>query len=115
MTPISILEYHVLCQPMQARQGRTTVVVAHRLSTIRNADVIHCLSGGRVVESGSHDNLMNMEGLYHDLVVRQGLYNGLIVSQVQLNEGTVLRFVVSQIELYGKTLSRYCRQSVKVI
>ncbi|KAI0217659.1 ATP-dependent translocase ABCB1 [Lamellibrachia satsuma] len=55
----------------KARQGRTTVVVAHRLSTIRNADVIHCLSGGRVVESGSHDNLMNMKGLYHDLVVRQ--------------------------------------------
>ncbi|KAI0233434.1 Multidrug resistance protein 2 [Lamellibrachia satsuma] len=55
----------------KARQGRTTVIIAHRLSTIRNADVIHCLSGGRVVECGSHDELMIMKGLYHDLVVSQ--------------------------------------------
>ncbi|KAK2159079.1 hypothetical protein NP493_1733g00033 [Ridgeia piscesae] len=49
-------------------EGRTTIVVAHRLSTVRKADVIHCLSQGRLIESGSHDELMAREGLYYTLV-----------------------------------------------
>ncbi|KAI0240732.1 ATP-dependent translocase ABCB1 [Lamellibrachia satsuma] len=55
----------------KASRGRTTIVVAHRLSTIRNADVIHCLTNGRIVESGSHDELMNQEGPYYELVTSQ--------------------------------------------
>ncbi|KAK9667820.1 hypothetical protein RND81_13G012900 [Saponaria officinalis] len=43
--------------------GRTTVVVAHRLSTIRNADVIAVVQGGKVVESGSHDQLIAIPGI----------------------------------------------------
>ncbi len=50
---------------------RTTVVIAHRLSTVRNADVIFVLSGGRVVETGSHDTLVACNGLYARLVARQ--------------------------------------------
>ncbi len=48
-------------------KGRTTLVVAHRLSTIQNADRITVISGGRIVESGSHDELMEQNGLYSDL------------------------------------------------
>ncbi|KAI0228610.1 ATP-dependent translocase ABCB1, partial [Lamellibrachia satsuma] len=55
----------------KASRGRTTIVVALRLSTIRNADVIHCLTNGRIVESGSHDELMNQEGPYYELVTSQ--------------------------------------------
>jgi ATP-binding cassette, subfamily B, bacterial len=47
--------------------GRTTLVVAHRLSTVRNADVIHVLDGGRIVESGTHDELVTREGAYASL------------------------------------------------
>ncbi|CAN6448482.1 unnamed protein product [Victoria cruziana] len=53
----------------QARIGRTTIIVAHRLSTIRNADTIAVVQAGQVMEVGSHDSLMEDEkGLYSSLV-----------------------------------------------
>jgi len=51
--------------------GRTTFVIAHRLSTIRRADLILLMEEGRVLERGTHDELMNARGLYHEMVVRQ--------------------------------------------
>jgi HlyB family type I secretion system ABC transporter len=51
--------------------GRTSFVVAHRLSTIREADVILVLEKGELVESGSHDELMNRKGLYYYLSSQQ--------------------------------------------
>jgi len=50
---------------------RTTVVIAHRLSTIRTADSIVVLDGGRVIESGNHEELLARRGLYSQLVGRQ--------------------------------------------
>ncbi len=55
----------------RAAVGRTTLVVAHRLSTIRGADVIHVVERGRIVESGSHAELVAAEGLYARLAAQQ--------------------------------------------
>jgi len=48
-------------------EGRTTVIIAHRLSTVRHADRILVLDGGAVAEAGSHEELLAEEGLYHRL------------------------------------------------
>ena len=55
----------------QAREGRTTIVIAHRLSTIRTADTIVGMQDGRVVEHGTHDQLMAVDGVYATLVNNQ--------------------------------------------
>ncbi|XP_048881343.1 ATP-dependent translocase ABCB1 isoform X28 [Brienomyrus brachyistius] len=55
----------------KARLGRTCVVIAHRLSTIQNADIIAVIQNGRVVEQGTHSQLMQREGAYYALVNAQ--------------------------------------------
>ncbi|XP_027295005.1 multidrug resistance protein 2 isoform X3 [Cricetulus griseus] len=55
----------------KAREGRTTIVIAHRLSTVRNADVIAGFDGGVIVEQGNHEELMKEKGIYCRLVMMQ--------------------------------------------
>jgi ABC transporter fused permease/ATP-binding protein len=52
-------------------QGRTTLVIAHRLSTVRSADRVLVIDGGTVIETGHHDELVARDGLYRRLVERQ--------------------------------------------
>ncbi|MFC3928444.1 ABC transporter ATP-binding protein [Streptococcus caprae] len=49
------------------RQGRTTIAIAHRLSTIQDANCIYVLDKGRIIESGSHDELLALGGTYHKM------------------------------------------------
>jgi ATP-binding cassette subfamily B protein len=51
--------------------GRTTFMIAHRLSTIRRANLILVMEAGRIVERGTHDQLMRKGGMYHEMVKRQ--------------------------------------------
>lgn len=48
-------------------EGRTVIVIAHRLKTIRNADKIIVLEDGHIAEQGTHDELLRNQGLYHKL------------------------------------------------
>ncbi len=52
-------------------RGRTVVIVAHRLSTVKNADLIIVLDHGRIAESGNHDSLISEKGVYYNLVKNQ--------------------------------------------
>ncbi|MBR2671330.1 MAG: ABC transporter ATP-binding protein, partial [Oscillospiraceae bacterium] len=60
-------------------RGRTTLVVAHRLSTIRNADEIAVVVGGRITERGTHEELMKSGGIYHELYALQFRENDIVV------------------------------------
>ena len=48
-------------------EGRTSIVIAHRLSTVQNADKIIVLNEGKIVEQGNHNNLLRLNGLYSKL------------------------------------------------
>jgi ATP-binding cassette subfamily B protein len=64
-------EHEIMDAMENAMRGRTTFVVAHRLSTLRKADMIIVLERGRVVQSGSHEQLMKMGGPYRGVVMLQ--------------------------------------------
>ena len=51
--------------------GRTSIMIAHRLSTVRNADVILVVRSGKIVEQGTHEELLEKKGYYHELFTRQ--------------------------------------------
>ena len=55
----------------KASEGRTTIVVAHRPSTVQNADMIVCIKSGQVEEAGTHEELLIKKGLYSELVNKQ--------------------------------------------
>ena len=55
----------------ELKQGRTTLIIAHRLSTIKNADMIYVLRKGKVIESGTHEQLLVLEGSYKKMYETQ--------------------------------------------
>jgi ATP-binding cassette subfamily B protein len=66
---------------------RTTIAIAHRLSTVRSADVIFAINGGRIVEHGSHDELLALRGLYARLYEEQ-FGNGAV--EAHCSDGVIL-------------------------
>ena len=61
----------------KAREGRTTIVIAHYLSTIHNSDIIAVIHNGQVIESGIHTELMAMHGAYYDLNTAAAEHNNI--------------------------------------
>jgi ATP-binding cassette subfamily B protein len=66
-------EDHVQLALKNALKGRTSIVIAHRLSTVMDADQILVIKDGRVAERGRHEELINAGGIYSDLFSRQDL------------------------------------------
>ena len=64
-------ESNILNNMQSVLKGRTSIVIAHRLSTIMNADKILVLYNGSIVEEGTHQELVDRKGMYHQLVQRQ--------------------------------------------
>jgi ATP-binding cassette, subfamily B, multidrug efflux pump len=64
-------EDKILNQLRDVMRGRTTIFISHRVSTVRNADRIAVLHGGRIVELGTHDELLALSGYYSDLYNKQ--------------------------------------------
>jgi len=64
-------EDKILNHLREVMHGRTTIFISHRVSTVRNADRIAVLHGGRIVELGSHDELLALNGYYTDLYNKQ--------------------------------------------
>lgn len=64
-------EDHILSHLREVMQGRTTIFISHRVSTVRNADKIAVLHDGKIVEYGTHEELLAMNGYYTDLYNKQ--------------------------------------------
>lgn len=75
-------------------KGRTTIAIAHRLSTLRDADRIFVVDAGRIIEQGSHSELLELQGVYHRLVKIQ--------TQLTSEEPTIARLVVEDKSLETK-------------
>lgn len=64
---LDISEKQVQLALQRIRNGRTVIVIAHRLSTIKDADIIHVMEHGNIVESGQHEALLSANGLYYKM------------------------------------------------
>jgi len=64
-------ERFILEKLIETRKGKTTIIIAHRISSIQHADHIIVLGDGKITESGTHDQLVALGGLYHDLYEKQ--------------------------------------------
>ncbi|MBV8671993.1 MAG: ABC transporter ATP-binding protein [Acidobacteriaceae bacterium] len=74
-------EERILEELRRRMEGRTTILISHRVSTVRNADRIAVLVGGRIVELGTHDELLALNGYYAGLYEKQRLEEELAVTR----------------------------------
>ena len=98
---------------LQASKGRTTIVIAHRLSTVRDSHCLFVIDKGVVAEHGSHDDLISRKGLFHTLVSKQvrtshtaGHYFATLHSVVCILSGVCVAFI-PKIYIYVRDYMTY--------
>ncbi|MBI4418159.1 MAG: ABC transporter ATP-binding protein, partial [Ignavibacteriales bacterium] len=64
-------EEEILAQLREFMKGRTSIIISHRISTVKDADLIVVLDDGAIVERGTHDELVGLGGIYADLHQKQ--------------------------------------------
>jgi ATP-binding cassette subfamily B protein len=64
-------EEEILNNLGQIMQGKTSIIIAHRISTIKNADKILVMDNGEIIEQGNHQHLMQQQGTYFELYEKQ--------------------------------------------
>ena len=74
-------EETILSNLKRLRAGKTTIMIAHRVSTVQNADHILVLDQGRIAEYGTRDELMERQGIFHDMAVKQQLEQQLLTEE----------------------------------
>uniref|UniRef100_A0A669R659 Phosphatidylcholine translocator ABCB4 n=1 Tax=Phasianus colchicus TaxID=9054 RepID=A0A669R659_PHACC len=86
------------------RKGRTILVIAHRLSTVRNADLIAAFENGVITEQGTHDELMEQKGVYYKLINMQVALNGSVLTgqKRKSTRKSIKRFRIQNDELDEK-------------
>ena len=80
MSVDTITEQKIQAAIDQVIKGRTSIVIAHRLSTVKNADIILVVDDGKIVEQGRHEELLAKKGYYYTLWMRQ--YEDAAISEV---------------------------------
>lgn len=80
-------EEHILHNLKENRRGKTTILIAHRISTIQNADIIMVLEDGEAKEIGNHETLMQKNGIYRDMFEKQQLEAAIGEKKAALNGG----------------------------
>jgi ATP-binding cassette subfamily B protein len=63
----------ILSHIKEERKDKTTIIIAHRISTIQNSDKIIVIDEGKIIESGTHESLLQQKGLYYTMVEKQQL------------------------------------------
>lgn len=80
-------EEHILYNLKENRRGKTTILIAHRISTIQNAEIIMVLEDGEAKEIGNHETLMQKNGIYRDMFEKQQLEAAIGEKKAALNGG----------------------------
>ncbi|XP_005388031.1 PREDICTED: multidrug resistance protein 1 [Chinchilla lanigera] len=97
----------------KAREGRTTIVIAHRLSTVRNADVIAGFEDGVIVERGNHHELMKEKGVYYKLVTMQTGGNEIELGNEIFDSKSEIDALVSSKDSRSSIIRRSTRRSMR--
>lgn len=94
----SATERKIIASLRQSRRSKTTITIAHRLGTVKDADTIIVMNGGQAVEQGTHDELLAMNGMYTTMIEAQSLQRTDLLTEEPSEVSTALSSVPGEIK-----------------